>query len=239
MTFTKPGRFVDRIFVHCSASDNPAHDNAKTIKRWHTDPKPRGRGWSDIGYHFFIRKDGTLENGRPLSITPAAQGGHNMGSIAICLHGLDKNKFTNSQFKTLKEICIAINNAYSGAVTFHGHREVAAKACPVFDYKKVLALDAYGRLGLTGATAKPVDKTNTDSRDPDIYPTIRRGAKGAAVALLQKFLLIKDDGIFGPRTEAAVKDFQAEKGLTRDGIVGPKTWAMLFKNDRIHHAGDL
>ena len=47
--FSKPSRQVDRVFVHCTATDNPAHDNIKTIRKWHTDPKPKGRGWSDIG----------------------------------------------------------------------------------------------------------------------------------------------------------------------------------------------
>ena len=150
MIFSKPSRFVDRIFLHCSASDNPSHDNLATIKRWHTDPKPRGRGWSDTGYHYFVRKDGTLESGRPIERTPAAQAGHNTGSIAICLHGLKVDNFTEKQFETLRALCLKINNAYNGALTFHGHREVAAKACPVFNYKKVLKLDSYGRLGARG-----------------------------------------------------------------------------------------
>ncbi len=134
--FEKPKRFVDRVFVHCSASDVASHDNVATMRRWHSDPKPKGRGWSDVGYHFFIRKSGQMELGRPVSKTPAAQGGNNTGTLAICLHGLDEDKFTNAQFDTLRALCLAINNAYSGKVTFHGHREVAAKACPVFDYKR-------------------------------------------------------------------------------------------------------
>ena len=52
----KPLRPIDRVFVHCSASDYPQHDNVATMRQWHLE-----RGWSDVGYHFFIRKDGTLE----------------------------------------------------------------------------------------------------------------------------------------------------------------------------------
>ena len=141
--FKKPKRWVNRVFIHCSASDHAAHDNAKTMDRWH-----KQRGWRGIGYHFFIRKDGTLETGRPLSRNPAAQKGHNSGTIAICLHGLRKNKFTNEQFKTLKRLCIVIDDQYDSNITFHGHREVSAKSCPVFDYKKVLKLDKKGNLGV-------------------------------------------------------------------------------------------
>lgn len=233
--FTKPSRFVDRVFVHCSASDNASHDNVATMRRWHTDPKPAGRGWSDCGYHLFIRKSGQLEAGRPLEKTPAAQGGNNTGTIAICLHGLDKPKFTDAQFDTLRALCLEINNAYGGAVTFHGHREVAAKACPVFDYQDVLKLDRFGRLGLSGADA--MDLANETHRDPNTMPVIRRGDRGEAVALAQSLLMIKDDGIFGPRTDAEVRDFQTSKSLVRDGVVGKGTWKALFANDRIEHSG--
>lgn len=57
--------------------------------------------------------------------------------------------------------------------------------------------------------------------------TIKNGSKGDEVKLLQKKLNLTDDGIFGPKTEAAVKKFQKEHNLEDDGIVGPKTWAAL------------
>lgn len=57
--------------------------------------------------------------------------------------------------------------------------------------------------------------------------TIKNGSRGADVSTLQKLLGVTVDGIFGPKTEAAVKEFQKKKGLDVDGIVGPKTWAAL------------
>jgi hypothetical protein len=71
------------------------------------------------------------------------------------------------------------------------------------------------------------------SPGPD-YPCLRRGARGAAVRQLQEALVAHGhslallDGIFGPATEAAVKDFQRTEGLTDDGVAGPKTWAKLM-----------
>ena len=56
----------------------------------------------------------------------------------------------------------------------------------------------------------------------------REGNKGAMVAQIQRALHFKDDGIFGPLTTEAVKDFQAAHGLTVDGIVGPATIALLI-----------
>ena len=67
-------------------------------------------------------------------------------------------------------------------------------------------------------------------------PTIKKGAEGNAVYLLQQILKVYGyppydpgplDGIFGPLTEAAVKNYQGDYGLQVDGIVGPKTWCAL------------
>ena len=57
--------------------------------------------------------------------------------------------------------------------------------------------------------------------------TIKRGSRGADVVTLQKILNLATDGIFGPLTEEAVREFQRGHGLAVDGIVGPKTWAAL------------
>lgn len=138
---TPPKRRVSKVFIHCSASDNPKHDNIATIRKWHKD-----RNMKEVGYHFFIRKTGMLELGRSLESIPAAQKNHNTGSIAICVHGL--SNFTKESLDTLVTLCKDINLAYGGNITFHGHREVANKTCPVFDYKALLQLDEKGKLGL-------------------------------------------------------------------------------------------
>ena len=59
-------------------------------------------------------------------------------------------------------------------------------------------------------------------------PTLRRGARGENVALVQRHLGIKDDGIFGPMTENSVRAYQSAHGLVPDGIVGPKTWGSML-----------
>ena len=57
--------------------------------------------------------------------------------------------------------------------------------------------------------------------------TLKKGSNGKEVQTLQKLLKVIADGFFGPKTEAAVKQFQKDKGLEIDGICGPKTWAAL------------
>ncbi|WP_205753862.1 N-acetylmuramoyl-L-alanine amidase [Gottfriedia acidiceleris] len=65
---------------------------------------------------------------------------------------------------------------------------------------------------------------------PPVYPggILQIGTKSSGVKLFQIKFGLKADGIFGPLTEKAVKDFQKKNKLTVDGKVGPKTWAKLF-----------
>lgn len=56
------------------------------------------------------------------------------------------------------------------------------------------------------------------------WPTVRRGDTGPTVELLQRFLGVTPDGVFGPVTEAAVRRYQTLRGLEPDGICGPLTW---------------
>jgi len=57
---------------------------------------------------------------------------------------------------------------------------------------------------------------------------LKNGSKGEEVKLLQEKLGLGVDGIFGPGTEAKVKEWQAANGLAADGIVGPGTWGKMF-----------
>jgi N-acetylmuramoyl-L-alanine amidase len=224
--FMKPERFVERVFLHCSASDNPDHDDVSVMRRWHTDPEPEGRGWSDVGYHLFIRKSGQVQEGRPLSRIPAAQGGNNTGTIAICLHGLAKEKFTREQFASVHDLSRQINRAYDAGATFHGHCEVSAKLCPVFDYKDVLGLDGFGAIVGEGFRVQ-VPVVPAVPR-----PVLRLTDQGAAVTVLQALLnrrgaRLEEDGKFGRGTLRAVLKLQAENLMVVDGIVGGATWGVL------------
>jgi len=218
--FKKPRRRVDRVFIHCSASDNPKHDNVATIRKWHL-----ARGFNDIGYHFFIHKNGKISRGRNIEKTPAAQAGNNTGTIAICLHGLKKEKFTKAQFKAIRALSIDINNAYFKDISFHGHKEVSAKACPVFDYKKVLKLDRFGSLGLDSTVTAGVGANSAD----DEFEDINYGDNGDRVEELQRLLGVKADGKYGKKTLKAVKSFKRQHGLYSSGVVTKQVWQLLQK----------
>ena len=64
------------------------------------------------------------------------------------------------------------------------------------------------------------------------WPVVKNGSNGHPIKTLQYLLRARGhsvavDGVFGPNTEAAVKAFQASKGLTTDGVVGPTSWAVM------------
>lgn len=62
-----------------------------------------------------------------------------------------------------------------------------------------------------------------------VYETVRVGSRGPTVAAVQEELEIGADGIFGKGTEAHVKAWQEENGLTPDGVMGPKSLELMFE----------
>jgi N-acetyl-anhydromuramyl-L-alanine amidase AmpD len=130
----------------------------KTLRDWHA----HDNGWDDVAYHFVIRRDGTLEQGRPLERAGAHTTGHNARSIGICLvggiqdgtggdanadgiideyenrfRGKPEANYTPAQWATLRRAVKDLKVWFPSA-TVHGHNEFAARACPCFDVQKWL-----------------------------------------------------------------------------------------------------
>lgn len=133
------------IAVHCSATPATAVNvDAAEIRRWH-----RQKGWRDIGYHYVIKRDGTIEKGRADDIPGAHEPKINSHSLAICLvggsppigspearKGLGENNFTDPQWASLAKLVKQLHAKHPSAVVL-GHRDVPGvrKACPSFDVK--------------------------------------------------------------------------------------------------------
>ena len=130
-------RKIDKIIIHCSATPEGRDVKTETIRSWHV----KGRGWSDIGYHFVIELDGAVKNGRALHRIGAHTKGHNATSIGICyVGGIDKNKNakdtrTDAQKDSLNKLISGLMLDHPEA-SIHGHNEFSAKACPSFDVQK-------------------------------------------------------------------------------------------------------
>lgn len=127
------------IVVHCSATSNKADIGAKEIDRWH-----RAKGFLKIGYHYVIRRDGTVETGRAEEEIGAHVLDYNAVSLGICMVGgvdadnINKavNNFTNAQFVALAKLLRELKVRYPNAEIL-GHRDFpnVKKACPSFDVK--------------------------------------------------------------------------------------------------------
>lgn len=128
---------VKMIIVHCSDSDQFAHDCIEVIREWHTARGFTGKDGKpgtvdDVGYHFFIRKNGELELGRALTEAGAHTIGQNHNSVGVCLSG--RENFTQDQFSTLVKLVNYLRRTF-GDIPVHPHRKFATyKTCPNFNH---------------------------------------------------------------------------------------------------------
>lgn len=140
-------RVIDKIVIHCSATAECVDFDMTDIRQWHLD-----RGWRDIGYHYVIKLDGTIQHGRGIDQMGAHVSGHNANSIGICyVGGLDadgksKDTRTPEQIKSLFDLVGALKVLFPKAEVM-GHRDLSPdlngdgkiskfeflKDCPCFD----------------------------------------------------------------------------------------------------------
>lgn len=128
---------IKYIAVHCSATKELQDYKAEDIDRWH-----RQRGFNQIGYHYVVDIDGTIETGRPEHTAGAHVQGYNTCSIAVCyIGGLDargqpKDTRTPAQIEALTTLLSRLKKQYPGAI-IQGHRDFPGvnKACPCFNAK--------------------------------------------------------------------------------------------------------
>lgn len=134
-------RRIDKIILHCSATPEGEDFSVEAIRQIHLK-----RGFTDIGYHWYIGRDGTIHKGRDESKIGAHTTGHNSHSIGVCYCGgcpprsvkdwdrKGKDTRTPAQRASLIKLCKELKGRYPGA-TLHGHNEFANKACPSFIVK--------------------------------------------------------------------------------------------------------
>ena len=138
-------RKINKIILHCSDTPEGRDNKAADIKRWHTLPPPKGNGWEDIGYHYVVDLDGTIEPGRPIEEVGAHCTGQNADSIGICYVGgktkdmkAVKDTRTKEQKDSLVKLLKYLVAKYPG-VKIYGHRDFSSKPCPSFDAKSEYA----------------------------------------------------------------------------------------------------
>lgn len=94
----------------------------------------KNKGWTCIGYHFYVRKDGSIYRGRREEAVGAHAYGSNTDSIGICAEGNFENETMGDvQKQALKELVAYLKNKY-GITKVQRHRDVNATACPGKNY---------------------------------------------------------------------------------------------------------
>lgn len=141
---------VQYIIVHCSATrENVCYPG------WLLDQDHRARGFSEAGYHFYVRRCGEIERLRSLTRPGAHTRGYNRCSIGVCYEGgLDASgracdTRTTEQRRSLRRLLTLLCHSYPRAVVV-GHRDLSLdrnhngriepsewlKACPCFEAKR-------------------------------------------------------------------------------------------------------
>lgn len=142
-------REITEAIIHCTATradwwkTRTTNQKVEEIRRWHVEDN----GWSDIGYHFLIDRNGKVATGRPIERDGAHVRGRNKGTIGICLfggHGSSEtdafaDNFTPEQDKALRKLLGDLQKKY-GFTRISGHNEWAAKACPGFKVQRWLSV---------------------------------------------------------------------------------------------------
>ena len=213
--------------------------------------------------HAFIGKvaDGSLKiyqtlpwDHRCWGVGSGKKGSYNNSHIQfeICEDGLNDESYYREAFALAARLCAYLCQGYGiKPENIVGHYEAYAAGYgsnhgdPRTWQKKFGGSMAQFRADvkalLGGGSASVTEKVPENVQDAlkaqggADMPTIRNGAQGVAVKILQRLLIVNGaklstygtDGKFGGETAAAVKAFQTAHNLSPDGVCGPLTWAAL------------
>lgn len=121
--------FTDRIVIHHVGNPMDEDISAAEIHESHL-----AQGWAGIGYHYVIRKDGSIEQGRPENTIGAHAYGYNANSIGINVAGnFEVGEPTDAQKDSLAMLVGYLAEKYGVVINPNkvcGHRDLMATACP-------------------------------------------------------------------------------------------------------------
>lgn len=124
-------RMTEAIVLHHSCS------KGQTVQQIHL--QHLNKGWTGIGYHYYVRRDGKVYAGRPQFAIGSHCQGHNIDTIGICFEGdFRKDKITQEQIVAGKELIEYLNKSYSKKLKVFNHRELCHTMCPVINLKGIL-----------------------------------------------------------------------------------------------------
>ena len=111
------------LILHHAAGSGPVEQ----IHDYHKNTK----GWSGIGYHFYVRKDGSVWYGRPVDTVGAHTLGYNAMSVGICFEGNFENETMSAEQKAAGMALVSfVRKLYPSITEVKGHGELKNTACP-------------------------------------------------------------------------------------------------------------
>ena len=116
---------TNRIILHHAAGNG----SVESVHNYH-----KGLGWSGIGYHYYVRKDGSIYRGRPEEMVGGHTSGYNYCSIGVCAEGnFETDVMSDAQREAIRALVLDIRTRYPDTQTIR-HKDVAATACPGKNY---------------------------------------------------------------------------------------------------------
>lgn len=235
-----PARASTRyIVVHVTATPPSADIGVREVTAMH-----KQRGFNGIGYHKVIRRNGKIEDGRPIDDIGAHVAGFNSASVGVSMvggvdgRGQPQHNATPEQLASLETVLRELTARYPQAGVC-GHRDLSPdrdgdgviepgeyiKACPCFD-----AIPWARARGIRTARIRgPWDSIAPASVPAATIPGAPPKAPDLRPAQIQSMLVKAGyaigpvDGIIGPKTQKAIKAFQASVGLPATGEPDAKT----------------
>lgn len=225
---------VRAILHHASAKTCSAED----IHRWHLD-----RGWSGAGYHFLVRKDGSVYRLRPEKYVGAHASGNNSDSIGICFEGdFETEKMGDKQKEAGKELVDYVKKKY-GFSKVQRHKDVGSTDCPGKNFPFSEIAEASGSVTVTedkkesgGLKVDGWWGVKTTKALQNIFDTgYHDGIVSNQDPAQKKYLLRADSGSWDFRGQGngsnLIRAMQRRVGVKDDGFMGPKTvkaWQKLL-----------
>jgi len=210
-------------------SEGPVDQTPRSIQDFHMTPRPRGRGWDDIGYNFLVDHLGRVYEGRGWLVIGAHATGHNTSGIGVCVIGRDGPDITAAARQAVRELYDLACRKAGRTLAKRGHSDVGESDCPGD------TLRAWVHAGMPAPGAHPAPSPNWTENLVQQLPTLSHGDHGEHVETVQALLQarshpeVKIDGAFGTATQNAVRAVQRWGHVADDGIVGQDTWPVLLR----------
>ena len=218
--------------VHIASDHNLCIQEWKNIRESHLANTKEG--YVDIAYNFGACPHGWLFEGRGLGKETAANGNQDLNHAHYSIVGLvgDSGDVTPTDLMlgSIRD-GIELLQANGAGPEIKGHRDGYPTDCPGDALYNWVKQGAPRPGGTPKPSPAPSPVPTPNHPWPGVY--VKQGSTGDIVRTIQARLSARGwtigvDGQFGPQTDRVIRQFQAEKNLGVDGIVGPATWSALW-----------